>query len=449
MLTLVLDDLRLLAVEAGDTRGLALGVAVDIGTTTIALYLCELDGGTVLDSSAMTNSQVAYGADVMSRVSFAQERPGGRERLTALVRSDLARLAGKVCARQAVEPGCIYRWTLCGNTTMQHLLLGLDPAPLGRAPYLPLVNGAVEFSPAALGLPAALLAAGEFLPTVAGHVGADTVAVALAARLDQAEAPVLAVDLGTNGEIVLAARGRLFCCSTAAGPAFEGARIAQGMRAEPGAIDRCAIREDGTVALHVIGDTASRGICGSGLMEIVSELRRLAVVDVGGRILPPGELPPAARPLAGRLLPGDHGQYGFCLSGAPGREDDHRVALTQRDVRELQLAAGAISSGIAVLLRLAGDRPGGGRGGAAHRRVRPLPHAPQRAGGGPGARYPAGAHPLVSAMPPDWRTFGPGLRSGGQRACGIAARMEFVELAASPEWQEEFTESMFFPGPVG
>ncbi|MCD6359598.1 MAG: DUF4445 domain-containing protein, partial [Armatimonadetes bacterium] len=448
-LTLVLEDDRLIGVEPGDTRGKILGVAVDIGTTTIALYLMDLEQGKILASSASTNSQSAYGADVMSRIGYSMEQREGRELLTRLVREDVSKLARAACRQVGEKPEFIYRWSVVGNTTMQHFFLGLDPTPLGVLPYLPLVSGAVEFAPEAFGLPGASCARGVFLPTIAGHVGADTTGVALAARLHTCNSLTLAIDLGTNGEIVLAEPGRMICCSTAAGPAFEGARIQMGMRAVPGAIDRFWISDEEEVNFHVIGDNLPpRGICGSGLMDIASELLRCGVIDSSGRILPaPEQKGKLSRKLTDRLFQGKHGHWNFVIDEYQLEGRTHRIIFTQADVRELQLAVGAIATGIKLLLKKV-DRcpeeieqvlltgafghylnPASAIGiglirGLKLDRIHSVGNA-----AGLGARLA-----LVSTE--ELRT-----------AIRIAERMEFVELAATPNWQEEFAESMFFPKP--
>ncbi|MBN2290653.1 MAG: DUF4445 domain-containing protein, partial [Candidatus Glassbacteria bacterium] len=341
-LTLVLQGDTLTAVEEGDTLGRLYGIAADIGTTTLAVFLCDLESGAVLSGKAGANGQAAFGEDVMSRISHCMENPGGQEELTAIVRSGLADLAREACREAGADPAQIYRWSLVGNTTMQHLFLGLDPSSLGVSPFLPLVSGSVGFEPAGLGLPGSPFARGVFLPTVAGHVGADTVGVALAARLDECEGLTLAVDLGTNGEIVLADSGRLLCSSTAAGPAFEGARIRMGMRAVPGAIDRVRVEDDWSVHCHVIGEQEpARGICGSGLLDLLSELLRVGLIDKSGRLLPPEELEHApGKPLAGRLARDERGLPVFLVRQDSGDSRARPVAVNQQDFRELQLAAG-------------------------------------------------------------------------------------------------------------
>jgi len=446
-LTLVLEGDMLAGVEEGDTRGRSYGVAADIGTTTLAVFLCDLEDGSVLAGRARGNGQAAYGEDVMSRISYCLENPAGRDELSRIVREELFALASEACREAQVDPAHVYRWSLVGNTTMQHLFLGLDPSSLGTSPFLPLVNGGVEFDPAALGLAASPFARGIFLPTVAGHVGADTVGVALAARLDECQGLTLAVDLGTNGEIVLAEAGRLLCSSTAAGPAFEGGKIRMGMRAVPGAVDRFRIEEDFSVHCHVIGgQSQARGICGSGLLDLVSELLRLGLIDKTGRLLPPQDLPEGpAKLLANRLTTDRQGQTSFLVGEFSGDGPPRRILINQQDIRELQLASGAISSGIRILLELAQKNPEqiervlltGAFGHFLH----------------PASAVGCG---LIRGVPLErihsiGNAAGTGARAALlsaaeiRRAASIAGRMEFVELAVQPGWNDKFTEAMIFP----
>jgi uncharacterized 2Fe-2S/4Fe-4S cluster protein (DUF4445 family) len=445
-LTLITESGKITGAEPGDTTGKLFGAAVDIGTTTVALYLLDLESGATVATVASANSQAPFGADVMSRICHCHDADSGLEQLGGLIREDLCRLTIEACEQAKVSPEHIYRWTLVGNSTMQHLFFGIDPLPLGRSPFLPAVNGPISFIPGEYGLPCSTFASAKFLPIVAGHVGADTVGMALAAALDQPDKLTLAVDMGTNGEIVLAdEHGRMICASTAAGPAFEGVKIVHGMRAEPGAIDKFWIEDDGTVGWHTIGNSATaRGICGSGLMDIAAELIRVGVIDTGGWILPAeqleGKIPDK---LLERLGTGPHNQRQFIISG----RDETEVALIQGDVRELQLACGAISSGIKILLRKLGLSPGEiGR--------------VMLAGAFGNYMNPASALAVgmirdvkLEIIEPIGNAAGSGARmalvdsSLFERACRIARRMEFVELGAEPDWNEQFTDSMFLPEP--
>ncbi len=444
--TLIVDNGKITGAEPGDTTEKIFGAAVDIGTTTIALYLIDLTSGETAATVASANSQAPYGADVMSRICHCQDNETGLEQLGGLIREDFCRLATEACEQAKVSPEHIYRWTLVGNSTMQHLFLGIDPLPLGRSPFLPAVNGPASFSPSEYGLPCSRFGSAKFLPIVAGHVGADTVGMALAAGLDKADSLTLAVDMGTNGEIVLAdEHGRMIVSSTAAGPAFEGVKIVHGMRAEPGAIDKFWIEDDGTVGWHAIGDsTTARGICGSGLMDIAAGLINSGVIDTGGWILPAeqleGKIPDK---LLERLGSGPHNQRQFTITG----QGENEIVLLQGDVRELQLACGAISSGIKILLGKLGRSP--------EEIGRVL-----LAGAFGNYMNPASALAVgmirdveLELVEPIGNAAGAGARMAlvssnlFERACRIARRMEFVELGAEPDWNEQFTDSMFLPEP--
>ena len=280
------------------------GVAVDLGTTTIAAQLLDLSNGHVLAAETALNAQARHGADVLSRVEFALR--GGQAELQKLVRDQIGEMIARLASQNA--PSHI---VLVGNTVMHHLFCGLDVAPLATHPFLPAHPGRVSIPADVFGAPA------EFLPCIGGLVGADILAGIMATGLHEQAGLAALIDLGTNGEVVVGNRDRLLCTSTAAGPAFEGARIAMGMRAATGAISAVTLT-DGAVTCRVIGGGAARGLCGSGLVDAV------AVGLDAGRIDPAGRL---GEPLV--------------LAGA--------VSLHPHDVRELQLAKGAIAAGLRIL----------------------------------------------------------------------------------------------------
>ena len=444
-ITIVTENGRFAGAEEGDTTGELFGAAVDIGTTTVALYLCNLATGQTVSSAAATNVQVHYGDDVVNRIGYCVNEKDGLEKLSGLIRGQLAGLAESACEKAGVFSERIYRWILVGNSTMQHLFLGLDPSRLGFTPFMPLSRAAVEFSPAEFGLGTSEFGSGVFLPLIAGHVGADMVAVALSEELDTRKGVTISVDLGTNGEIILADNGKLYCCSTAAGPALEGACISSGMRAVEGAVDRFEIGDDLGVSMRVIGRGTPLGICGTGLLEVLRELRRTGVVDSTGRILPSDELPEIIRAkLGSRLRPFENGQFSFAVAVA---EDgaDNEVLITQADIRQLQLACGAISCGIGLLLDIAGktsadvDRVllAGAfgtylRGSAATGSgiIRDIPVEKIVAVGN------AAGHGARLALFSDRQLL---------RAARIAERVQYVELAKHPAWQEAFSDSMMLP----
>jgi len=344
--TSVVADDTLIAMEEGDTTGEAFGVAVDVGTTTVAAYLTDLARGRVLASGSAANGQAAYGADVITRITHTMETPDGLTQLQKLVRRTVDEIVVRLLAETGVPSDRVYMVTFVGNTVMTHLLLGITPRHIAATPFSPVFCRPMQGRCAELGLESVPgRAVWRTLPNVAGFVGADTVGVMLATGIHDRPGVWLAVDIGTNGEMVLNCHGRIYTCSTAAGPVFEGASVRQGMRAEPGAVYRVRLGEKADIG--VIGDTAARGSCGSGLIDAVAELVRLEAVNKNGRLkktdLPPG-CPAAVRE---RIVTDGTGTR-FVLARDP------EVALTQGDISQLQLAKAAIRAGIGILLAEAG-----------------------------------------------------------------------------------------------
>jgi uncharacterized 2Fe-2S/4Fe-4S cluster protein (DUF4445 family) len=295
-----------------------LGIAVDLGTTTLVAQLLDLASGQVLAVQTALNAQAQHGADVMSRVEFAVAGHG-LATLTRLIRAQIGGMLAALLAAVPARVGDMRQVVLVGNTVMHHLFSGISVEPLSHSPFEPEQDGLQVFRAADLGwaLPGAVTV--RFLPCLGGFVGSDILAGLLATRLPEADRLCALMDLGTNGEIVLGNRDRLLCASTAAGPAFEGARIAMGMRAATGAIAAVHVR-DGALACHVLGDGPPRGLCGSGLVDAVACGLELGWIQSSGRLTRDGDLP---------------------LLGP--------VRLTQTDIRELQLAKGAIAAGLRLL----------------------------------------------------------------------------------------------------
>jgi uncharacterized 2Fe-2S/4Fe-4S cluster protein (DUF4445 family) len=259
-----------------------LGLAYDIGTTTIACYFIDLRSGTQLAQGSLLNPQTTYGADVIMRIKHSLEN--GLEDITGTVREALNRLAAKCAAETKKSLENVYLITIVGNTCMHHLFMGISPASLAYAPYTPAVTEPVQVRAAEYGFTVNKSARIYMLSNIAGFVGADTVGGALAAAMDETEKLTLLIDIGTNGEMVLGTKSRRIACSTAAGPAFEGALITNGMRGAEGAVDHAAFK-NGEFTYTVIGDIKPKGICGSGIIDLVSELVRVGLVDSGGRLL--------------------------------------------------------------------------------------------------------------------------------------------------------------------
>ncbi len=310
-----------------------LGIAVDVGTTTLVVALVDLDSGDELAVASVLNPQAAYGHDVLSRIHFAAE-PDGLVTMQRALIDGLNALIGQVCQRAGVDAGHIHEAVLGGNTCMLHIAAAVDPAPLGRAPYRPSLTGGSHLCAAKLGLGIAAHALVYLPPVVSGFVGADITAGILATDLHRSRQTVLLLDIGTNGEMVLAHASELWATSTAAGPAFESVNIECGIRAAPGAVD-AVTANDGRWTLHTIGDVPAIGICGSGLIDLVSCLVR------GGAIGKNGRFETKAAPPVGNW----DEREGRCLL----RLSDG-VVLTQKDVRQVQLAKAAIRTGLDSLL---------------------------------------------------------------------------------------------------
>jgi len=351
--TVAVQDGRTVSAVWPGFRDRAFGVAVDVGSTTIAGHLANLLDGGILASAGMMNPQIRFGEDLMSRVSYAMLHADGAAEMTRAVRAALRSLVADLAAKARVGIEEILEFTLVGNPIMHHLVLGLDPTPLGQAPFTLATERAVRTTAAALELEAHPSARVYVLPCIAGHVGADTAGVILAERPDRGDAVRLIVDVGTNAEIVLGNRHRLLAASSPTGPAFEGAQISAGQRAAPGAIERvridpvtleprfrvigCELWSDEPGFDEAIRDIGVTGICGSGIIEVVAELYLAGVIAPDGTI--EGRFADRTR----RVVP-DGRTHAYLLSDTP------RIAITQGDVRAIQLAKAALYAGARLLM---------------------------------------------------------------------------------------------------
>ena len=353
LITAILHGKKLIGVEPGNTEGFLYGLAFDIGTTTIMGSILDLSSGVVLDEVALTNPQKIHGADVISRIIHASAGEDGLSSLQEQVRGAVNDIIKTLTARNGISHSQIYEAVLVGNTAMSHLFLGVNPAYLAMAPYVPAFKESVEVEAAELGLFMNPGARVTVLPNLAGFIGSDTVGMILATDLDIQNKNVLAIDIGTNGELVLASGGRLLACSTAAGPAFEGANIRHGMRAVQGAIESVVVEEE--IVVKTIDGAPARGICGSGLIDAVSELIKAGLVEPSGRFIDPmkSELRPVSGDLLKRLRTAEKGQE-FVLVYGEENDRGEDIVITQSDLRELQLAKGAIYAGLQFLLTEAG-----------------------------------------------------------------------------------------------
>jgi uncharacterized 2Fe-2S/4Fe-4S cluster protein (DUF4445 family) len=347
----VVDDV-LIAVERGDTTARRFGIAFDLGTTTVVATLLDLSTGTPAGVESALNSQQPFGADVITRISATMMDPGNLDKLQNLARETLTELTRAVCAQGGVEPHEVYEVALAGNATMTHLVLGIDPEPLGMAPFIMATRLYPEVLAADLGLGGVVhpRARAVVFPAFGAYVGGDITAGLLASGMDRDARVRLFVDIGTNCEIVLGNRDWLLATAAPAGPAFEGAAIRCGMRAADGAIEVVTMTPE-ELGLKVIGDAEPQGLCGSGLVDAVTGLVRVGLLDASGRFVPEDEAASIAPGLADRLTMVGKERV-FVLHWRGAAEDS--IYLSQRDVRELQFAKAAIATGWQILLEEAG-----------------------------------------------------------------------------------------------
>ena len=348
----VVDDV-LIAVEPGDTTGRRFGIAFDLGTTTVVATLLDLSTGTPVAVESTLNKQQPFGADVITRISATMMDPGALDKLQQLAAETLSELAQVVCARGGVQPHEVYEVAVAGNATMTHLVLGIDPEPLGMAPFIMSTRLFPEVLAADLGLAGAVhpRSRAVVFPSFGAYVGGDITAGLLASGMDRDARVRLFVDIGTNCEIVLGNRDWLLATAAPAGPAFEGAAIKCGMRAADGAIEVVTMTSD-ELGLKVIGDAEPQGLCGSGLVDAVTGLVRLGLLDASGRFISEEQAAATAPGLAGRLT--RVGQERVFVLHWRGSAPEDSIYLSQRDVRELQFAKAAIATGWQILLEEAG-----------------------------------------------------------------------------------------------
>ncbi|MGN6793019.1 MAG: ASKHA domain-containing protein, partial [Streptosporangiaceae bacterium] len=385
--TAVVVDEVLIDVQPGDTTTSRYGIAFDLGTTTVVATLLDLSTGTPMAVSSMLSKQQPFGADVISRISAVMLEPGNLERLTELAHSSLGELVEEVCDQAGIDPLDVYEVALAGNATMTHLALGIDPEPLGVAPFILSARLLPEVLAAELGLPVHPRARAVVFPAFGAYVGGDITAGLLASGMNRDARVRLFIDIGTNCEIVLGSREWLLATAAPAGPAFEGAAIRCGMRAAEGAIEGVVLDPagggslpragaaggDGTnlngqagppergttsdgVSLQVIGDCKPVGLCGSGLVDAVASLIGAGLLDHSGRFVTDEVAAQIAPSLAARLVKLGEERV-FVLHWREPGDVANSIFLTQRDVRELQFAKAAIASGWSVLLEEAGLTP--------------------------------------------------------------------------------------------
>ena len=435
--SVVVSSDELLGIEAGNTADRTYGIAVDIGSTTLAAALVNLADGAVIGAVSRLNPQVRFGADIISRIQYAQEKHGGSAQLHNALISSLRQMMEELAAQAGIAATEIYSVVCAGNATMTHSAAGAEITPLGQAPYVGLWTREWTVPARSLELPVSKRATVRFMPMIRSHVGGDTVAGVLACGLDLSDGWQAMIDLGTNSEVVVGNRDRMVATSTAAGPAFEGANIFMGMRAAPGAIDQVRISPDGRIVCKTVNNEPARGLCGTGLVDACAELVRMDVIAPSGYMKKGDELADVPEPLRARCITLPDGQAAVKLAA--------EVVLTAQDVRQLQLIKGSIYAGLDILLQHLGislsDLQQVNIAGAFGNFLR---------------KDTAQAIGLVPQIDPERVKFignaaGVGARmalvdaEARERANRISETCEYVELAGHPEYQDAFVAAIPFP----
>lgn len=406
-----------------------IGLAVDIGTTTMVFSLVDLESHAVVGAVGKVNPQAAFGADVIARINAAKT-PEGMQTLCSLIRTCIDRTRADLCRTHDIDPARVERIALVGNTTMEHLAAGLDPRTIGVSPFtplslfgtwLPLFSGAEDAPESAY-----------FSPAVAGYVGGDVTAGLHVSGMAERKGIQLFIDIGTNGEMALGNRDRIICCATAAGPAFEGANITFGMPAMPGAIKSVAMAGNGLV-LETIDDKEPLGLCGSGLLDAAACLVDAGIVDETGYLADEDEVEPRLAHLVGE----EQGQTVCYL------DDEHRVYLTQKDIRCMQLAKAAFRAGIETMMDTMGiaydDIDHVALAGGFGMHLRPASAArigliPPALGDRITALGNAAGKGAVEAL----------FEEGRSAIEAVASRCEYLELSTNPLFNEKYIEAMGF-----
>jgi uncharacterized 2Fe-2S/4Fe-4S cluster protein (DUF4445 family) len=439
--TLAGIDGKLAAVEPGNTTDELFGAAFDIGTTTVAAYLHDLTTGECLAVASRLNPQRKYGADVISRISYAMQSKEEAGVLQSLIISCINELLDDLVQKSGIKHTGIYMSVFAGNTTMMHLMTGLDASNIAIAPFIPVTTEMMRFDPRSMDLHMNKSGVGVVFPGVSAYVGADTVAAILSSGMYEDEEISLLVDIGTNGEIVLGCRDWMMSCSTAAGPAFEGANIRNGVGGVKGAIDSVGQAPD--FKYTTIGDKSPVGICGSGIIDVIAALLDAGVIDETGRLADEDETDLPEEEYAHRIV-SIEGIRAFRLTAEDDRGTSVQIVITQRDIRELQNAKAAIAAGIETLVKLSGA------GAEAVKKV--------YLAGGFGSSINMESALRIGLLP---REFGNriqtiGNASGAGAVEGLLSRhmleltrqiknkVKYVELSASVDFTERYVENMLF-----
>jgi uncharacterized 2Fe-2S/4Fe-4S cluster protein (DUF4445 family) len=425
---------RVVDVRSGAIR--PFGLAIDIGTTTVTTYLVDLNSGQAIDHAAEYNGQISRGEDVISRIIYAG-KVGGLAELGQLVRGTINGLIDRMCSRRKVSPEEIYRVTVVGNTTMIHLFLGIPPASIRLAPYIPAVNRPQPVEAGQIGLNVNPMASVDCLPGVASYVGSDITAGVVSSGMCDSQELTLFIDVGTNGEMALGTRDWLVSCACSAGPAFEGAGVASGMRATLGAIEEVWVNSrtlEPTV--RVVGSVAPKGLCGSALLALLAEMFVTGVIDRSGQFVMDGR--------TSRVREGEHGGE-YVVAWAKDSGVGRDIVITQTDLNNLMRAKSAIYAGFSVLASSVGLSLGDVQrvliGGSFGRylnvekavQIGLLPDLPWERFNFLGNTAIQGAYMALLS------------RDARSRVSEMAGKMTYLELSADNTFYDAFTAALFLP----
>ena len=437
------EIIRLTPAVKGRSR--RFGLAVDVGTTTVAAYLCDLDSGDIKEKASDVNTQVSYGEDVISRITFSAQKPANRRIMQRLIMDTVNGLAQKMVEKAGGRTDDIVDATIVFNSVMHHLFLGLDPQNMGGSPFVPVSKESLNIKARDLGLAINSAAYVHTLPLIAGYVGADNVALLISEEPHKNEKMGLYIDIGTNGEVDLGNRDGVSCTSCATGPALEGAQITFGMRAAPGAIEKVVIDPDTLEPRYkVIGqetwypeqiNTPARGICGSGIIDVVAEMYKSNILDSSGRFNAPTK--------SSRIRRGDTGRMEYVLAWARETGLSRDVVINQQDIRAVQLAKAALFVGAEILMEQVGIKVpefivlAGAFGNFINREsalaIGLFPPCPAETIYSVGNSAGDGA--LLALLD----------RGKREEAQDVARQVHFVETAVDPTFQPRFIEALAFP----
>lgn len=424
----------------GSNACTAYGVVIDIGTTTVVLTLVNMANQEICGTYTHLNNQRSYGADVLSRIAFATHEPTGLRQLHDAIIETITAGVLALCHQSAILPTQLQQYVISANTTMLHLLLQVSVTTLGKAPYTPIFTTSQEVPASTLGLPGTADATVYCLPGVSTFIGADIVSGAVLAGLPKVKDTTVFLDMGTNCEIILAKPDQMLACSCAAGPALEGANIRCGMTATPGAIDDVSLNSDGTLCVSTIGQVSPRGICGSGILAITALFCQTGIISPRGRFRTRKEIAQSSYPSLGPYLVEDGKKRYFSLS-----HQDSSLYITQQDIRQIQLAKGAIAAGLQILLETA--------------RLTPSDVDQVIIAGQFGQHMKATYIAQIGLIPLEWQDkltyignssqlgaiqclLHPALR---QQMETTATEIQYIDLSQRPDYERRFIQEMQFP----